>query len=258
MNLLNNTQAVALWTIIKKEVRRFMRIWKQTLIPPVINQSLYFLIFGAFIGGQLREINGVSYMSFIVPGLILMSIISNCFSNVVSSFYGSKFQRSLEELFVSPTKKYIILLGFTVGGMVRGLMIGMIVFAVSSLFVTPQIHSIGIVLLFALLTAMLFALGGLTMGIFAKSFDDTSFVPTFILTPLTYLGGVFYDIQTLPEIWRVLSYANPIAYMIDGFRFGFYGFSSMPVATSFVILVVLCLVFTALNLWLLKRGYALK
>jgi ABC-2 type transport system permease protein len=254
----NAPQFIAFWTLLKKEIRRFMRIWKQTLIPPVINQSLYFVIFGSFIGSQLSNINGVSYMAYIIPGLILMSMISNSFSNVSSSFYGEKFQHSIEELFVSPIKKSLIILGYTLGGVTRGLIIGLIVWAVSAFFVTPQIHNLGIILVFGFLTTLLFSLAGLTIGIFGQSFDDITFVPTFILTPLTYLGGVFYDITSLPDLWRTISYFNPIVYMIDGFRYGFYGTSFIPPIYSFAVVSVFCVAFMGLNFFLLHKGKQLN
>jgi ABC-2 type transport system permease protein len=243
---------------VRKESTRFLRIWKQTLLPPIINQSLYFVIFGSFIGAQIDDIDGVSYMAFIIPGLILMAIISNSFANVVSSFFGSKFQRSIEELLVSPTPKWVILAGYTLGGMMRGLIIGTLVWIVSMFFVKQGIHSPAIVIVFGVLTSLLFSLAGFTVGIFAKKFDDVSFVPTFILTPLTYLGGVFYSIGDLPQVWQIISRFNPIVYMIDGFRYGFYGRSDLSVITSTLVVLLFCVVLVCLNLYFLKIGKGMK
>lgn len=251
-------QMVALNTIVRKEVTRFLRIWKQTLIPPVITQTLYFIVFGGFIGSQISNINGISYMQFIVPGLVMMAIISSSFMNTVSSFFIMKFQRNIEELLVSPTANWVVITGFVLAGVLRGLMTGGIVFGVSLIFARPVIHNIGIIVLFAVLTATVFSLGGLLNAIFAKKFDDTGVFTTFILTPLTYLGGVFYAIDRLPGVWQTVSKFNPIVYMIDGFRFGFYGFSSVSVWVSILMLVVFTLVLAGLNVYLLKKGTGLK
>lgn len=249
---------IAFYTIFRREVMRIMRIWSQTLLPPVINQSLYFIVFGTLIGSQIRNIDGVSYMNFIVPGLVMMGIINNSFMNVVSSFFGSKFQKNVEEIMVSPTPKWVMLAGYTAGGMFRGLLIGIIVFAVSAFFTTPTVHSVSIIFIFSFLTSLLFSLGGMTMGIFARNFDDVSFVPTFILTPLTYFGGVFYSIKDLPAFWQNISKLNPILYMIDGFRFGFFGTGDVNIITSMSILTLFTAGFWMLNITLLKRGTGMK
>ena len=258
MNKKLSISLISLETIIRNELTRILRIWKQTLLPPIINQSLYFIVFGAFIGAQIKNINGVSYMAFIIPGLILMAIINNSFANVVSSFFGSKFHKNIEELLVSPTPKWVILAGYSIGGMIRGLFIGIIAWAVSMFFVRQGIHSPSVVILFAILTSLLFSLAGFTVGVFAKSFDDISFVPTFILTPLTYLGGVFYSINDLPQIWQTISKFNPIVYMIDGFRYGFYGQSDVSLMTSIVIVLLFSLILIMLNLHFLKIGKGMK
>lgn len=258
MNKKLSIARISLRTIVRKEYTRFLRIWKQTLLPPIINQALYFVIFGSFIGSQIDDINGVSYMAFIIPGLILMAIISNSFANVVSSFFGSKFQRSIEELLVSPTPKWVILAGYTIGGMMRGLLIGTLVWIVSMFFVQQGIHSPAMVIVFGVLTSLLFSLAGFTVGIFAKKFDDVSFVPTFILTPLTYLGGVFYSIGDLPQVWQIISRFNPIVYMIDGFRYGFYGHSDLSIVTSAIVVLLFCTIFVFLNLHFLKTGKGMK
>ncbi|MCA9409551.1 MAG: ABC transporter permease [Candidatus Omnitrophica bacterium] len=249
---------IAYYTIVRKEVVRFMRIWSQTLLPPVITQTLYFLIFGKFIGSQIREINGVSYMAFIVPGLVMMSVINNSFSNVVSSFFGNKFQRSIEELLVSPTPNWVIIMGYITGGIFRGIVVGFLVFCVSGFFTKPEIHHFGIIVLFVILTSIVFALGGLVNAIFAKKFDDVNIFPVFILTPLTYLGGVFYSIQSLPPIWQNLSKLNPVLYLINGFRYGFYGFSDVDIVFSFLMLVVFMVVLLMISLFLMNKGIGLK
>ena len=249
---------VAFLTLFRKEVIRFTRIWPQTLFPPVITQSLYFLIFGKFIGSQISNINGVSYMAFIVPGLVMMSVINNSFMNVVSSFFGNKFQRSIEELLVSPSPNWVIICGYCAGGILRGLIVGVLVFFVSVFFTHPVIYHFGLIALFVLLTSVVFALGGLVNGILAKKFDDISIFPTFVLTPMVYLGGVFYSVESLPGFWKALSKLNPVLYMINGFRYGFYGFSDVNIWFSFMILVIFAVVLTALNLYLLRKGYGLK
>lgn len=251
-------QWVAFTTIVRKEVTRFMRIWMQTLLPPVINQVLYFIIFGTLIGSQITEMEGVSYIDFIVPGLVMMAIISNSFSNVVSSFFGTKFMHNVEELLVSPTKNVVILMGWSVGGMLRGILIGLIVFGVSFFFTQPDIQHPFIILLFVVLTSLLFAFGGFLNALFATKFDDVSVFPTFVLTPLTYLGGVFYSVGSLPPFWQTVSKFNPIVYIMDGFRYGFYGFSEMNVWASLAVLCVFTLILFFLNLHFLNRGTGLR
>ena len=196
---------VAFQTILSKEITRFTRIWSQTVLPPVITMTLYFLIFGKLIGSQIKDINGYSYMQYIVPGLTMMSIMTNAYANTSSSFFGAKFSKSIEEMLVSSMPSYIILLGYTFGGALRGLIVGLLVILVSLFFTHLHIHHIGVVLFMAVLSAMLFSLGGLINGIFAKKFDDISFIPTFVLTPLTYLGGIFYSVHQLPIFWQKVS-----------------------------------------------------
>jgi ABC-2 type transport system permease protein len=249
---------IAFNTILRKEVVRFMRIWSQTLLPPVINQFLYFIIFGSFIGSQVSDIGGVSYMAFIVPGLVMMAVINNSFMNVVSSFFGVKFQRSIEELLVSPTSNWAIIGGYVGGGMLRGILVGFLVFLISIFFTRPEIHSLLIITLFVVLTSAVFALGGLVNAIFARKFDDISIFSTFVLTPLTYLGGVFYSIQSLPEFWQTASKLNPILYMVDGFRYGFFGNSDLPLWYSIGVLVGFLVLLMGLNHYLLRRGVGLK
>ncbi len=249
---------IALETIVRREVTRFTRIWSQTLLPPVITQSLYFIIFGKFIGSQLSSIQGLTYMSFIVPGLVMMAVINSSYSNVVSSFFSSKFQRSIEEVMVSPTPDWVVILGYVLGGILRGVLVGIIVFAVSCFFAQPQIAHPGIILLFTLLTSVIFCLGGLLNGILARNFDEVAIFQAFVLTPLTYLGGVFYSIEYFSPFWRIAAKFNPILYMIDGFRFGFYDFSDVPVGISTAISLSLIVGLTIVNLYLLRKGVGLR
>lgn len=249
---------VALATIARKEVRRFMRIWVQTLIPPVITISLYFIIFGNLIGRRIGEMGGFSYMEFVVPGLIMMSVINNAYTNVVSSFYSAKFNKSIEELQVSPTPSWVILLGYTAGGVLRGLLVGLIVTGIAMLFTRVELQHAGLTLLVVVLTATLFAVAGLINAVFANSFDDISIVPTFVLTPLTYLGGVFYSIDLLPEFWQGASQLNPILYMVNAFRFGFLGTSDVNIVLALTG-IVLCVVVLLVAAWyLLESGRRIR
>ncbi|OBX00792.1 ABC transporter permease [Gallibacterium genomosp. 1] len=249
---------VAYKTILRKEIQRFMRIWVQTLVPPVITMMLYFVIFGKLIGGRIGEMNGVSYMQFIVPGLIMMSAITNSFANVASSFYSTKFARNVEELLVSPTSPHIIILGYISGGMARGIFVGFLVTLVSLFFVRFDVYSWGVILCILLMTTATFSLGGLINAVFARSFDDTSIIPTFVLTPLTYLGGVFYSISLLPEFWQLVSKLNPIVYMINGFRYGFLGISDVPLHYTFSVLALFIVVLYCFVYQLIKRGVGLR
>ena len=251
-------QWIAFWTILHKEVTRFLRIWQQALIPPAITTMLYFIIFGNLIGPRIGEMGGYSYMEFIVPGLILMSVITSAYANVSSSFFSAKFQHSVEELLVSPVPNAIILLGYIGGGILRGLLVGLVVTLVSLFFSDVRIHSFWIMLSVSTLTATLFSLGGFLNGMFARKFDDVTIIPNFVLTPLTYLGGVFYSISLLPEFWQWVSHANPILYMINAFRFGFLGISDISLAASFVLIILFCVVLFAYNLYLLNRGFGIR
>jgi ABC-2 type transport system permease protein len=251
-------QWIALNTIVRKEIVRFTRIWVQTLLPPVITMGLYFVIFGQLIGSRIGQMDGFSYMEFVVPGLIMMSVITNSYSNVVSSLFGVKFQRSVEELLVSPTPNYIILLGYVLGGVSRGLLVGFIVTLVSFLFTDLTIHSLPITIAIVFMTAIVFSLAGFLNAVFARSFDDISIVPTFILTPLTYLGGVFYSISLLPSFWQSASQLNPILYMVNAFRYGILGISDINITYAFVGVFVFIVLLTALCLQLLARGTRLR
>ncbi len=249
---------VAFLTLLRKECNRWLRIWKQTLLPVVINQTLYFIIFGSMIGSRIGEVKGVSYMAFLVPGLVMMAIINGAFNNVVSSFFGSKFQKNIEELLVSPTPNWVIIAGYVAGGVGRGLTVGLLVFLVSFFFARPEIYSLSLILLFSILTAVLFSLGGLLNGIYAQKFDDVSIFNSFILTPLIYLGGVFYSIEGFSPFWQNFAKANPLLYMVDGFRYGFYGVSDISISISLSILLVLTVMATVLCLHLMRIGKGLR
>ncbi|WP_159566938.1 ABC transporter permease [Budvicia diplopodorum] len=249
---------IALKSIWIKEVTRFGRIWIQTLVPPVITMTLYFIIFGNLIGSRIGDMQGFDYMKFIVPGLIMMSVITNSYSNVASSFFGAKYQHSIEELLVAPVPTHIVIIGFVGGGVARGICVGVLVTLISLFFVPLEIHSWWVIALTLLLTSVLFSLGGLVNAIFAESFDDISIVPTFVLTPLTYLGGVFYSLTLLPPVWQAISKINPIVYMISGFRYGFLGISDVSLSLTFGVLVAFTAVFYLLSWWLISRGKGLR
>jgi ABC-2 type transport system permease protein len=243
---------------LRKEVIRFTRIWTQTLLPPAITMTLYFLIFGKLIGSQISNINGYTYMQYIVPGLVMMAIITNAYANTSASFFGTKFSKSIEEMMVAPVPNYIIMLGFTVGGMLRGLAVGFIVILVSMFFTRLHIHNIWIVISMAVLSSMLFSLCGFINAIFAKKFDDVSFIPTFVLTPLTYLGGVFYSINHLPPLWKNISIFNPIVNIVGTFRYGLLGVADVNVYFGFGLVCTLYALLLIWSLVLLDRGTGLR
>ena len=249
---------ISFLTIFRKEVKRFMRIWTQTILPSAITMTLYFVIFGTFIGSRISQIGDYSYIQFIAPGLIMMAVINNSYSNVVSSFFGSKFQRNVEELLVSPTPSSIIILGYISAGVLRGLIVGLLVSIVSLFFTKLVIFNIWIIIIYVVLTSVVFSLAGLLNGLFARRFDDVAIVPTFVLTPLTYLGGVFYSISVLPEFWQNISKINPILYMVSGFRYGFLGISDINVWLGMGMLILFTLVLFSVNLVLIRKGYGLR
>lgn len=249
---------IALKTLSTKEIVRFTRIWQQTILPPVITTTLYFIIFGNLIGPRIGKMGGFDYMDFIVPGLILMAVITNSYANVASSFFSAKFQSSIEELLVSPTANITILLGYIVGGIARGIMVGVVVTLVSLFFSKLQIYNLAVLVSIIILTSTLFALGGFTNALIAKKFDDISIVPTFILTPFTYLGGVFYSIKLLPEFWQTVSHFNPVLYMINAFRYGFLGVSDISLWTSYAIIIGFIVALFLINLRLISAGYGLR
>lgn len=249
---------VSLQTMLYREINRFMRIWTQTLLPPAITMALYFVIFGKFIGSQLREVDGYPYIQFIVPGLVMMSIMTNAYANTSSSFFLTKFNKSIEEMLISPMPNWVILLGFMIGGMLRGLFVGAIVMGVAFFFTHfPLKHPVFIISM-AILASAVFSLGGLINGIFAKRFDDISFIPTFVLTPLTYLGGVFFSIKQLPRVWQSISVFNPVLDMVDTFRYGMLGTSDLNVYVGLSLVGLLFIVLFALAWWLLHRGVGIK
>lgn len=250
--------SVAFSTILTKEVRRFTRIWPQTLLPPAITTALYFLIFGKLIGDRIGTVHGVSYMDYIVPGVILMSVISHSYSNVVSSFYSTKFQHHIEELLVSPVPNWIILTGYVCGGIARGIMVGCVVTAISMLFTHIKVMHWEIAVAVLLLTATLFALAGFINAVFADSFDDISIIPNFVLTPLSYLGGVFYSVAMLPPLWQIIAQGNPILYIINAFRFGLIGVSDVDIILAFEMTGGFILFLSLLSLWLLHKGVGIK
>ena len=254
----SRSHAIAFQTILIKETLRFLRIWIQTLLPPAITTALYFIIFGELIGAQLGPVEGQPYTRYIAPGLIMMAVMTNAYSNVVSSFFSAKFQRHIEEMLVSPLPNAVIVLGFVGGGVARGLAVGLVVIAVSLFFADLRWQHPLITLAVMVLTSTLFALGGLINGIFAKSFDDISIVPTFVLTPLIYLGGIFYSVKMLPPFWQDVSLANPILYMINAFRYGILGVSDIDVGLAFAIILLFVAALFGYSLWLLRRGTGVR
>lgn len=251
-------QWVALQTIVVKEIRRFMRIWVQTLLPPAITMTLYFVIFGQLIGKRVGQMDGFDYMAFIVPGLIMMSVITSSYSNVSSSFFSNKFQHSVEELMVAPVHPFTMLLGYVIGGVARGVAVGIIVTLVSMYFTELRIHNLSLVVLVTVLSATVFSLGGFVNGLLATKFDDVAIVPTFVITPLTYLGGVFYSISLLPEFWQGVSLANPILYMVNTFRYGILGISDINIVFAIAMLLVFAVLLTVWSMWLLNKGTGMR
>jgi len=245
-------------TIVIKEVGRFVRIWIQTILPPAISMTLYFVIFGNLIGPRIGQMSGFTYVEYIAPGLIMMSIINNSYANVVSSFFGAKFQRHIEEMLVAPIPNFVILGGYITGGIVRGVIVGIVVTIVALFFTKLHITHYMIVISIVIMTSILFSLGGLINGIFAKKFDDISIVPTFILTPLIYLGGVFYSIDLLPEFWQTVSKFNPILYMVNAFRYGLLGVSDINIVTAFTIITIFIIILFYFSLYLLNTGKGIK
>lgn len=245
-------------TLAGRESRRVIRIWKQTLVPPIITTTLYFLIFGKLIGGRIGEMNGVSYMQFIAPGLVMMTAITASYVNTASSFFLSKFTRTYEELLVSPLSSHDIIWGYIIGSMMRGGLAGILVMLVSLCFVSFDIHSWAMILLTLMMTTIAFALGGFINAIYAKTFDDVGIIPTFVLTPLTYLGGVFYSISLLPEFWQTVSKFNPIVYMVNGFRYGFLGVSDVHVIYTFGVLLLFIVVLYSIAFSLMEKGVGLR
>lgn len=251
-------QRRAFETIVRREIKRFLRIWVQTLVPPAITIALYFVIFGSLIGSRIGEMGGFDYMQFVVPGLIMMAVIQNSYSNVVSSFFGTKFQRNIEEMLVSPVSEVTILLGFIVGGMTRGLLVGCIVTILSLFFTQLDVQNWWVTISMVLLTSVVFSIAGLINAIFANSFDDISIIPTFVLTPMIYLGGVFYSVDLLPEFWAKVSMANPILYMVNGFRHGILGVSDIDLGYAYMMLLIFIVLGFSLALYLMRSAQKLR
>lgn len=259
VKIMNSRQLwVAYTTLVRKEITRFMRIWVQTLLPPVITMSLYFIIFGKLIGERIGEMGGTPYIAFVVPGLVMMAVINNSFSNVVSSFFSAKLNRSIEELQVSPTPSSIIIAGYISGGALRGLIIGLLVTGLSFFFTSVSIHNIPLTLLVIVLAAIAFALAGLINAVFANSFDDISIIPTFVLTPLTYLGGVFYSIDMLPTFGQVISQFNPILYLVNSFRYGMLGISDINIIVAISGLIGFVAFLYAFCWYLIEKSHRLR
>lgn len=249
---------VAYRTLVIKEVLRFSRIWIQTILPPAITTGLYFVIFGRLIGERIGEMEGVAYIDYIVPGLVLMAVITNSYANVVSSFYQAKFQHHVEELLVSPMPNWVILAGYISGGIARGLVVGLVVLGVAFVFARPLMYSPALSLLVLILTAALFSLGGFINAVYANSFDDISIVPNFVLTPLTYLGGVFYSVTVLPEFWQKLSLLNPILHLVNAFRFGLLGVSDIHLGIALGMALTFVILLALFCLRLLNKGVGVK
>jgi len=255
-----NRQAILIsyGTMLRKEFLRIVRIWSQTLLPSVVTSGLYFIVFGAFIGSQVAPIDGFSYMQFIVPGLVMMAVITNSYMNVVSTFYFAKWTRTIDEILISPTPDWVVIAGFITGGIIRGVLTGTLVLLVSLFFTHLAIYNIAVIFGALILTSVLFSLAGLINGIYAKGFDGISIVPTFVLTPLTYLGGIFYSISLLPPFWQTVSLFNPILYMVNAFRYGFLGISDVSLWTCFAVLIGFTLLFGFVAVYLFKKGIGLK
>jgi len=249
---------IALITIVNREVKRILRIWPQTLVPPAITMTLYFLIFGGLIGARVGPMDGFNYMQFIVPGLVMMSVIQNSYSNISSSFFGAKFSHYVEELLVSPMPDWVILGGYVAGAVLRGVLVGIIVLIIALCFVPLHIPHPFITLSTVFLGAIIFSLAGFVNAIYAKKFDDIAIVPTFILTPLTYLGGVFYSVTLLPSWAQSLTHANPVFYMVNAFRYGLLGISDISLWIAYALMFGFIIVLTALSLWLLRQGVGLR
>lgn len=245
-------------TIVLREIGRILRIWGQTIVPSAVTAALYFVIFGSLIGSRIGQMDGVGYMQYIAPGLIMMAVITNSYANVSSSFFGAKFQRFLEEISVSPQPNWVVVAGYVGGGVLRGLLVGLAVTVISLVFTHLPVHHLFVTLAAVLLTAVVFSLAGFINGVFAKNFDQVNWIPTFILTPLTYFGGVFYSINLLPDWARTLSFANPVLHMVNAFRYGFLGRSDVHVGLAFGIMTLAAIVLFAVAMWLMERGIGLR
>jgi ABC-2 type transport system permease protein len=250
---------VSYYTIVRKGIVRIVRIWSQTILPSLVTSVLYFTVFGTILGGRIGLIHGFPYMQFVVPGLVMLAVVTNAYMEVATTFFQSKFfVRSIDEMLVSPTPPWLIIAGYASNGVFRGIMVGIAVLIVSMIFSLPHVAHPEIIFLFLVLSSLLFALGGLVNGIYATSFDGISIVPTFVLTPLVYLGGVFYSADSLPPLFQTLTHFNPIFYLINGFRYGFLGFADVSILTCVSVLLGLVVVFVAIAWYLIKTGLGLK
>jgi len=249
---------IAAKTIIRKEVVRVMRIWVQTIVPPAITMTLYFIIFGNLIGRRIGTMEGFDYMQYIAPGLIMMSVITNSYGNVVSSFFGAKFGRHIEEMLVAPMSYATIIIGHVAGGVLRGMSVGLLVTIIALFFTRLEVAHPLVMISIVLMSSVVFSLAGFINAVFARKFDDISIVPTFVLTPLTYLGGVFYSISMLPEFWQNVSKANPILYMVNAFRYGILGTSDISIGHAYSILVVFIVVLFTACMLLMQRGVGIR
>ena len=249
---------IGLKTLVRKEIVRIIRIWIQTIVPPAITMTLYFIIFGNLIGRRIGSMGGFDYMQYIAPGLIMMSVITNSYGNVVSSFFGAKFGRHIEEMLVSPMSNATVIMGHVAGGVFRGLLVGVLVTIVALFFTKLEVQHPLITLSIVILSSTVFALAGFINAVFARKFDDISIVPTFVLTPLTYLGGVFYSISLLPEFWQKVSLANPIIYMVNAFRYGILGVSDINITYAYLIVGLFVAGLFSVSLALLNRGVGIR
>jgi len=255
---MNNVALTALYTLGRKEVVRIIRIWSQTILPPAITMTLYFVIFGNLIGKRIGEMGGFDYMSFIVPGLVMMSVITNSYGNIVSSFFGAKFSKHIEEMLVSPMPNWVILFGHVLGALSRGILVGSIVTFISLFFTDIHVHNIWIIISTVIMTSVVFALAGFINACLATKFDDIAIIPAFVLTPLTYLGGVFYSISLLPDVWQTISKFNPVLYMVNAFRYGFLGASDVNIYQAYAVMLTFMVVLTMICLTLLNKGIGLR
>ncbi len=253
-----STTRIGIQTLLRKEITRIIRIWSQTILPPAITMTLYFVIFGNLIGARIGQMGGFDYMSFIVPGLVMMSVITSSYGNMVSSFFGAKFAKHVEELLISPMPNWAILAGYVSGSLFRGLIVGLVVTLISLFFTDIQIHNVWIILSTVILTSIVFSLGGFINAAFAKKFDDIAIIPTFVLTPLTYLGGVFYSISLLPDFWQKVSMINPVLYMVNTFRYGFLGVSDINVGVAYAIIIAFVFVLGFISWYILHKGIGLR
>ena len=250
---------ISFYTIVRKDVIRQFRVWSQTFLPSVVTSVLYFLVFGAIIGDRIQDFGEFSYIHFIIPGLVMLAVVTNSFSNVAFTFFTGKFfSRNIDEILVSPTPPWLLIAGYVAGGVVRGVVVGIMVILISLAFAVPPIHNAFVLLLFLLLSSIIFSLAGLINGIYAKNFDGISIVPTFVLTPLVYLGGGFYSVSMLPQLWQTLTYFNPIFYLINGFRYGFLGITDVSIWVSVGVLLALTAILSCINWYLIKKGLGLR